>query len=288
MLHPDNGGYRQFRIRTKGVAGESWYSDFVESTSIKTNSTPPTFTASVQPEKISAYPNASGNVFIKGITKLRATITNASAAAPKSVAGYYIGTQQYGSITGDTLISSVLTAAGKVTISYEVKDSEGYSQTQTKEITVQDYYEPGVSIVFGRCKNEQMEADPLGEYIMYKATTTLTNVDNNIIQSVQLTANQITYNLIADGEWHVVSGYTQPANVRRDVSVTVSDLFTSSTIQTMIFSANYAIYLNDNGTAIGFGTTTDYSDSVEIARNRTLYVANITIIPTTPTGTSYS
>lgn len=117
-----------------------------------------------------------------------------------------------------------------------------------------------------------MTNNPLGIYIKYKATTTHTAVDNNYITSVTFTTSSLSRALTADGSWHLISNYTQAATTRQEFTLTVADKFTSTSQNLMILSANYAIYLNAGGTAIGFGGATEHTNSVEVAVGRTLYV----------------
>ena len=287
--NPENGKYRRFQVRALGAAGAAWASDWVISNAIPTNNTPPTFTATVTSEtKADVLNQVTPGLHIRGLTKIHAEIQDAQGSPPKTIAGYAIDMQQYGKVSASEMTSDVVNAVGNVVITYSVTDSQGYSASTTKTITVQDYYSPGVQVAFTRCRDVNKTPDPLGSYIMYRATTTFTNIDGNAIASVVATINGVNYNLIADGGWYILDGYTQDPTVRRDVTVTVTDKFTSFSIQAMILSANYAIYMNENGTGIGFGTATSRVDSVEIGLNRTLYVPNITIIPTTPGGPEYT
>lgn len=291
--NPTNGQYRRFRVRTVGAQGADWASDWVVSNIVKTNSTAPTFTSSVTSvTNTGVLHNVTPGLHIRGLTKIKAEITNAQGATPKTIAWYAIDMQQYGHGDGAALTSltsnDVVNSVGNVTIGYSVADSQGYTSSQTKTINVIDYYSPGIQIQFVRCRDMNKNQDPLGQYIMYRATTTFTAVDGNAIASVVAKINNVNYNIIADGGWYMLSGYIQGPTERRDVVITVEDKFTRSTIGTAILSANYAIYLNENGTAIGFGTSTSRANAVEIALNRTLYVPNITIVPTVPGQREYT
>lgn len=164
-----------------------------------------------------------------------------------------------------------MTTLGARTITFKVTDSAGYSATQTIMLTVLDYYAPTVTVQFARCTSTGVD-DPLGIYIKYLAATTYTDVDSNSIQSVVFAQSGLTRNLTADGQWHLIDQYTQAATSRTENVVTVTDKFTSTSIECMILSANYAIYLNAGGTAIGFGGATEHTNSVEVAVGRTLYV----------------
>lgn len=56
------------------------------------------------------------------------------------------------------------------------------------------------------------------------------------------------------------------------MTLSVTDKFVTVSQSVTIPSANYAIYLNKSGDAIGFGQATTHTKSVEIAEDRTLYV----------------
>ena len=276
--NPESGKFRRFRIRALATAGDSWASDWAVSNSIPSDTTPPTFDTSVTSLTATGVLNpVTAGVHIKGLTKIKADITNASGHAPKTVASQSIDMQQYGRADAATMTSGVVNAAGDVTITYRVTDSHGYFADASTTITVLDYYKPGVQVQMARCADASMRPDALGEYIMYKVITNFTNVDGNAIASVIAKINNISYPLVADEQWHVIDGYTQSPTVRREVTVTVTDKFTSASVQMVILTANYAIYLNETGDAIGFGKATEHQNSVEISEGRTLYLGLLTL-----------
>ena len=283
--NPESGKYRRFRVRAVGAAGAEWASDWVVSNVVPTDDNVPTFNTSVTSVTASGVLHTvTAGTYIKGLTKIQASISNAQAHAPKSVASYSIDMQQYGKYNTSNpasgiarYTSGVVDATGTVTITYQVTDNYGYVGTMTRTITVLDYYKPSVQIQFARCKDVNLTPDPMGKYVMYKATTTYTAVDGNAIASVKVKIGSKTYTLTADGVWRRIANYTQDPTVSQRVTVTVTDKFTAYSVQKDIMSANYAIYLNEDGSAIGFGTATSHTKSVEIAPDRTLYVNNIVI-----------
>ena len=270
FCNPVDGIYKQYRVRTLGSAGVDWASDYVESNVIVTDTTPPTFTATVVPIQLNAA--VSAGTFIKGMSKLQARVTSASASSPKTIGAYSINAGYYGTSSTDTLTTAgAVDRIGTFAVTFTVTDNCGFSSTQTISFQVLDYYEPTVSVQFARCDSD-MTDNPLGMYIKYKATTTHTAVDGNTIRTVLFETNTHTRTLTADGTWRLIDNYTQTAETRKDVTVTVYDKFTSTSVYTTILSANYAIYLNSGGTAIGFGGATEHTNSVEVAQGRTLYV----------------
>lgn len=270
FCNPVDGIYRQYRVRTLGSAGADWASDWAESNVIVTDTTPPTFTATVVPIQLNAA--VSAGTFIKGMSKLEARVTNASASSPKTIGSYSINAGYYGTSNTDTLTTAgAVDKIGTFPVTFTVTDNCGFSSTQTISVQVLDYYEPTVTVQFARCDID-MTDNPLGMYIKYKATTTHTAVDGNAIRTVLFQTDTQTRTLTADGTWRLIDNYTQTAETRKDVTVTVYDKFTNTSIYTTILSANYAIYLNSGGTAIGFGGATEHTNSVEVAQGRTLYV----------------
>lgn len=98
--NPSVSVYKQFRVRTVGAAGTSWASDWVNSNVIVVNTTPPSYTATVTQIKLNSA--ISNGVYIKGMTKYTATITNASASSPKTITSYSIVDNIGGSTTTTT------------------------------------------------------------------------------------------------------------------------------------------------------------------------------------------
>lgn len=274
--------YIKYRVRTLGVAGDSYASSYVESNSISTNTSGPTFTVDMSMLPTSAQP------YLKGIHSFTATITNATATYPKTIKSYSISSP-FGSSTSTTYTSGVIQQSGTFTVTFKVTDSSDITTTQTRTFIVRDYSPPTVDAHFERC-DADLGDNPLGTSVRYTATASCATISNyiNYITSVTFVINSSnsskTGTLTTTGDTTRLSyydssggpyGYTQDKNIRCDIVVTVSDRFSSTTVTFTIPTANYAIYLNDNGTAIGFGTVTQHDNSVEIDENRTLYAPNI-------------
>ena len=235
----------------------------------------PTFTPSVAPVKLNQA--VSDGLYIKGLTRIKADILNAAAVSPKTIASYNITIPGYGTASASTFTTGDLTSTGSITISYSVTDSGGYSVQATQTIYVRDYTAPGLSFQCARCHDALMADDPMGTYIKYKASTTYTDVDGNAISSVQINIGGTVRTIIADNTWRVIDNYTLLPENSANATVTATDKFESTSMSLVIASANYAFYLSADGTAIGFGKATTYSNSVEIAPNRTLYIGNQTL-----------
>lgn len=270
-----NKGYRQFRVRTVGKAGETWASSYVTSGEIQTNATAPTFTMTVSPVKINT--SVSDGVYIKGLVKIKTTITNASASAPKTISSYSIKVEGYGSSTGTSYTTDAISTSGSIKVTCVVTDNNGYSTTKTQTVTVRDYKAPSGEIKFQRCKNSSGTVDVMGEYIKYYLAPTYTAVDGNSIKSAKLKIGSTTYTLTGDKTWRMLSTtYRQPIAQAVTATLTITDKFQTGTYSVVIPSANYAIYLNNNGTSIAFGGATQHNNAVEIATGRTLYIGDKT------------
>ena len=248
------------------------YSDVTISAEFTPENEPPTFRAMAMPVKINQA--VSAGALIKGLSGIRASITNAAAADPKTIAGYRINIPGYGSSTSQTYTTGAFTSSGTVSIEYTVTDSNGNSTTKWIYVNVLNYNEPGASISFARCGDAQMSDDPLGIYVKYKVTPYYTDVDSNYIQSVTLliSGTSTAKTLVADGNWHVIDNYTIIPENSVSTTLTVTDKFTSVSSTEIIPSANYAIYMSSDGTSIGFGKATTHQNSFEIAPSRTVYV----------------
>ena len=262
-------------MRTVGKAGETWASDYVTSGAIQTNSTPPTFTMTVSPVKINTA--VSNGVYIKGLVKIKVAITGASASSPKTISSYSIKVDGYGSSTSTSYTTAAITTSGNIKVTCVVTDNNGYSTTKTQTVTVLDYKTPSGSIQFQRCTNSSGTVDPLGLYIKYYLTPVYTAVDGNSITSTTLKVGSTTYTLTGDSTWRMLSTtYRQPVANSVTATLTITDKFQTSTYSVVIPSANYAIYLNNNGTSIAFGGATQRDNAVEIAAGRTLYIGDKT------------
>lgn len=248
-------------------------SDVMISADFTPENEPPTFTTSVAPVKVNRY--LSDGLYVKKLTQIKADILNAQAAAPKTIAGYSIKVSGYGSANAATYTTATLSSAGTVRIEFTVTDSNGNSATQWEDVEVLDYNYAGANIMFARCGDAQMSSDPLGSYVKYKVESYCSNVDNNYVRAVtlQISGTSTVKQLVDDGNWHVIDGFTIPAENSTQADLTVFDkfLYTRTTTVT-IPSANYAIYMSSDGTSIGFGRATTHQNSFEIGQSRTVYV----------------
>jgi hypothetical protein len=243
------------------------------------NSTPPTFTANVAPVKVNQA--VSDGIYIQGLTKVSASITGAEATAPKTVSGYEISVPGHGSsLQSSFTTATALKTYGNLTVSYKVTDSNGNSTTKTQTINILRYNEPVATINFVRCRDQLGTEDAMGTYIKYKCSVQFTAVDSNAISNVSLRIGNRSWTtagntFFTDGNWHMLaSDYTIEPASKVDATLIITDKFVTVSIPTAIESANYAIYLNSNGTSIGFGKATEHNNAVEIAAGRTLYLGD--------------
>lgn len=213
----------------------------------------------------------SNGIFIQGLTAVHAEITNAQASGNKTITSYSIDVSPFGSSNTASFTSNALDSSGTFTARFTVSDSGGMVSVTGQSFTVETYWDPSVEATFVRCDSD-MTDNPLGSYIKYKATARYYVVDGNSIQSIQFTTSSLTRSITADNAWHLIDNYTQPANVRREYTLSITDKFKTISTVSEIPSANYAIYLNDDGTAIAFGGASEHINSVEVAPGRTLYV----------------
>lgn len=241
------------------------------------NTTPPTFTPNVE---ALLSDNTVSSMHIKGVTRLHASITNASAATPKTIASYLISVSGYGSSASASYTTSVMNSAGVVPITYTVTDSNGnYNSVTSRGVTVWDYAAPSLNVSFFRCSDSSGTESAVGTYIGYRATADCTSLDStNSIQSATATiSGSGTWNLTLDGAKHVLDNYNLPATQYTDVSVAVSDLYKTTTNTIRIPTSNFAIHLSSDGTSIAFGKAVEHTNSFEIDGGRTVYIGAKTL-----------
>lgn len=122
-----NTHWRMWRVRSIDTNGYGWTpSDYVYTSAFQTSVSPPTFDLVVSPIKLNS--TLSDGIYLQGMVKIRAQITNASAAVQKtldkctiSVAGY--GEKTINISTTATYDTDTITTYGSIKITATLIDS---------------------------------------------------------------------------------------------------------------------------------------------------------------------
>ena len=179
--------------------------------------------------------------------------------------------------------SGLLTASGSCTITLKATDSRGRSVTKTATITVTAYNNPTGTLRVWRVDNNG-DADPLGTYAKYELSKTYTQIGSNTF-SWSITSQSTTSSSPADtGDLLPGSRQTFSATSEYTISLNLTDSFGTVQIQVTLPTAQFMIYLNDDGDRIGFMQATSSSRSkngkngtIEFSGNHQIYIGNTTL-----------
>lgn len=163
----------KFIIRTKLTSSSSWERDSLHSTFTvqETEATRPVDAISVSP--VSTLPSAFSGLYVQGKTKI--SISHSASFKFAATASRYTATIDNKTYSGVSVTSDFINTAGIVSVKGYVRDSRGFtSAVVTEDITVQPYFKPYVSPVYGlsniictRC-TEDGTASPSGTRLLVK------------------------------------------------------------------------------------------------------------------------
>lgn len=196
--------------------------------------------------------------YIQGQSTLQITV-NAAGANGSSISSY--STSANGSTYGSNQFTTgPIKNSGTVTISSTVKDSRGRSASLSKSVTVIAYSIPKITqLKVQRC-NQDGSANDLGSYAKITFTYSVTSLSNKNSNTCVLkykqssatawtsvTVTPTSYNMTYSGVFAMDEGHSY------DVSVTVTDAFTSASAATSV-STGYCLYhIPSSGKGITFG-----------------------------------
>ena len=124
---------------------------------------------------VSSLPDAFDGLYIKGKTKVKATLT----AEPKykaTVKSYSMKVDGVSYDSGDSYTSDILSKYGTLTVYGYATDSRGFTGSVSKNITVIDYAKPKIlNVEAFRCDKDGKAADN-GTYLKIKATRSYSKV----------------------------------------------------------------------------------------------------------------
>lgn len=206
---------------------------------------------------------AQFGAFIKGKSKIKATITAAGAKGStiKSYSTVFNGK----TYTGSSWTSDLVTASGSLSLVTTVTDSRGRTAKKTTNITVLDYVKPSVTALEVYRVNAAGAADQDGIYIAvrYKYSVTSLNSKNTasmVVQYKQSTAQEwsdlLTGSALSADTTALPKSPAFSTDYQYDVRLTVTDWFgESDKWTTQLQSGAVILDISADGLGISFGKT---------------------------------
>lgn len=195
---------------------------------------------------------SSWGIYVKGISQVKITASDASGSYGSTISGYSIsGPGLYTNSSSGT--SGQLTSTGTQTYTCTVTDSRGRTASKSVSITVVDYTYPNISMSVERCKSDGTK-DTSGTYLRVVINYSIASVsDKNSIASKSCSCNGVLNNEFASGTAFVLaancsigSHYAVNANIRDALGRTAS---ASAEVSTAYRVLN--VNKNKDGVAIG-------------------------------------
>jgi len=179
--------------------------------------------------------------------------------------------------------SGLLTASGTCTITISVTDSRGRTASKTTTITVTAYNRPSGTLSVWRVDSGGTR-DPLGTYAKYTLTKAYTAVGSNSLSWKLTSQNTDSNSPAASGD--LLPGNRQSFSMTSEytISLTLTDSFETVVIQVTLPTAQFMIFVNEDGTRIGFMQATkstrsagSKSGTIELSGNHQIYIGDTTL-----------
>ena len=208
---------------------------------------------------------AQFSAFVKGKSKIKATITAAGAkgSTVKSYSTIFNGR----TYTGSSWTSDVLTSSGSLSLVTTVTDSRGRTAKKTTTITVLDYSTPAISALQVYRVNAEGGADQDGIYIAvrYKYAVTSLNSKNTasmVVEYKQSTgtdwSSMLSGSALSADTTALPKSPTFSTDYQYDIRLTVTDWFGEKDEYTAQLQSGAVILdISSDGKGISFGKTSE-------------------------------
>lgn len=236
--------------------------------------------------------NHSGvRVFAVGYTEYQATIASIRIRIPGYEGMKFDRTFTTFSNNSCTFDSGILSIAGTNTIIITITDSRGYTQTETRTITVNAYAPPAITGFAVWRVDSAGDPDETGEKAKYSGSYRWTQVGSNAITR-QITAYGTTVDVTTDEDWIFPQNrQTFPALNTALITYTVKDLFETATVTLRLDTRRFIMHFNAAGDSVAFGHAVQespengsgYSGTFEIDESMQVFIG----VPNYPGQTNY-
>ena len=230
-----------------------------------------------------------GNYYVQSHSGVRVQATGSGArgstvSSMKVAISGYSGTGYNATASGSSIdfTSGLLTVAGTATITLTATDSRGRSATRTATVTVTSYSRPAGSLSVWRV-NANRVADDMGTYAQYSKTSSYTAVGSNSM-TVTLSCSQgSATNPANSGDLLPSSRKTFDVLQQYPITLTMTDLFETTTITVTLQTAKFVMCVDDKGDRIAFMQVVtkakpDGKDSVmELPGTMQIYIGDETL-----------
>ena len=233
------------------------------------------------------YPSVGTNIWVQNKCGMRVT-GSAAGALGSSISSIEVSLSGYNDNSHKTTVnaatfdwtSGLLTVSGTCTITIKATDSRGRIATKTANITIQPYNKPNGTLTVKRV-NAGGTVDPLGTYATYEKTSNFTTVGNNSMTVTLTSQGNSATNPANSGNLLPSSRQTFGQTQEYTISMTMVDAFETVTIQTVLPTAQFMVFVNANGDRIAFMKATNDSldkngkdGTIEFSANHQMYIGS--------------
>ena len=178
--------------------------------------------------------------------------------------------------------TGLLTIAGTTTITVTATDSRGRVTTATTTISVTAYNAPGGTLGAWRV-NSGGTADTMGIYAKYSLSTSYSAIGSNSLTVTLTSQGSSKSSPASTGDLLPNNRQTFSIQQEYTITLTLTDAFQTVTITAKVPSARFIIYVNNDGSKLGFmkaanKTIPSGKDStVEFSANSQIYIGDRTL-----------
>lgn len=169
---------------------------------------------------------SSWGVYVKGYSKVKATINGASGVYGSTIKGYSISGAGFSS-SSSSFTTGILNTADTFTFTAKVTDSRSRTSAEKNEsITVVDYFMPSISVTAKRCTQDGTLSSS-GTYLSVVCTYKFASVSGKNSATVTISCNGVTATVGTSGSTTILNANCLASNIYT-LTATITDGLSNS------------------------------------------------------------
>lgn len=238
----------------------------------------PSIQLSVEPTSNNAWVK-SKNIYVTGYSGLKASVVTEPGQGAKQIDDVAITASS--TVHTNPLIIDKLTAAGTQSISAQVVDSRGRSNSDTKQINVLAYGQPMVTkllIERGTYDGGWIVSDEGPDLrVVFVATTTLADYGNTYDAKISLDGTMVTPDYgnttgLTSGATQTIYLFDVDGEISHELMLIITDrVGETGNLPTTVPTIAVTLEFKSNGRGIGIGKTAEEDDLLDIGWNARIY-----------------
>jgi hypothetical protein len=197
-------------------------------------------------------------LYVQGKSKLNVGVS-ATGKYGASISGYS-ATVDGKAYTGATITADVITKSGTITVTGSAKDSRGFGNSASRQITIVPYAAPQITSF-----STERQAD--GTTVLARLVGSVSPVENKNTKAFSITLNGVTKEISAAS--YSVDNTITFTDVPTDVTLTaearIADALSTTTKSAVVPTVAVTMDFHHSGTGAAFGKVAEHENTLDVA-----------------------